>query len=186
MAQYIPKDALVAEIERREKIHFNDYHIKLNGRPADYGACNALCQIRSFINSMEVKDVDEEPVCEDLEEEIKKYFTCNPEITLRERTFGEIARHFANWQKQKEEKELRDFYEKRNQGDASYKDLLAFKEGVEIGREEMKTQMMKEAIETDVRINVPIDDDYVYVRAYVKKELLQPRERVKVIIVKED
>ncbi len=58
MARLIDKDVLVAEIEKRKNIHFTDYHINNNGRPADYGACNALCQILSFIESLEVKEVD--------------------------------------------------------------------------------------------------------------------------------
>ena len=58
MAQYIDKSALVAEIERRQKIHFNDYHINGNNNPADYGACNALTQIIDFINTLEVKGVN--------------------------------------------------------------------------------------------------------------------------------
>ena len=52
----IDKDTLVAEIERRQKIHFNDYHIIGNNSPADYGACNALTQILSFIDTLEVID----------------------------------------------------------------------------------------------------------------------------------
>lgn len=54
----IDRDALVAEIERRQKIHFNDYHIIGNNSPADYGACNALTQILAFIDTLEVKEVD--------------------------------------------------------------------------------------------------------------------------------
>lgn len=61
MEQYIPKSALAAEIERRQKIHFNDYHINGNNSPADYGACNALTQILAFIDTLEVKEA-EEPV----------------------------------------------------------------------------------------------------------------------------
>ena len=56
--ELIDKNALVAEIERRQKIHFNDYHINGNNSPADYGACNALTQILAFINTLEVKEVD--------------------------------------------------------------------------------------------------------------------------------
>lgn len=67
MAQYIDKDALVAEIEKRQKIHFNDYHINGNNSPADYGACNALTQILAFIDTLEVKEVD-------FEKEIDKFY----------------------------------------------------------------------------------------------------------------
>jgi len=54
----IDKDALVAEIRRRKKIHFNDYHINGNNSPADYGACNALTQILAFIDTLEVKEFE--------------------------------------------------------------------------------------------------------------------------------
>ena len=56
--ELIDKSALVAEIERRQKIHFNDYHINGNNNPADYGACNALTQILDFIHTLEVKEVN--------------------------------------------------------------------------------------------------------------------------------
>lgn len=52
----IDRDKVVAEIRRRQKIHFNDYHINGNNSPADYGACNALTQILDFIGTLEVKD----------------------------------------------------------------------------------------------------------------------------------
>ena len=56
-----------AEIERQKEIHFKDYHINKNGNSADYGACNALTQLLSFIDSLE-----EEPVSNDLEEFTKR------------------------------------------------------------------------------------------------------------------
>ena len=56
--ELIDKAAVVAEVKRRQKIHFNDYHINGNNNPADYGACNALTQILDFINTIEVKEVN--------------------------------------------------------------------------------------------------------------------------------
>ena len=56
--ELIDKAALVAEVKRRQKIHFTDYHINGNNSPADYGACNALTQILDFINTLEVKEVN--------------------------------------------------------------------------------------------------------------------------------
>ena len=60
-------EKIKAEIERRKKIHFEDYHIKGNNNPADYGACNALTQLLSFIDTLEVEGVD-------LEKEINLWF----------------------------------------------------------------------------------------------------------------
>lgn len=57
MVHLIDKDALVAEIRKRQKIHFNDYHINGNNSPADYGACNALTQILDFIDTLKVEGV---------------------------------------------------------------------------------------------------------------------------------
>ena len=72
MEQYINKSALVAEIERRQKIHFNDYHINGNNNPADYGACNALTQILDFINAIEVKEVDIASMADDYYDALMK------------------------------------------------------------------------------------------------------------------
>ena len=52
MEQYIPKSALVAEIEKR--INFNE---KLNAH-SRLDECNAIL---SFIDSLEVKEMEEEP-----------------------------------------------------------------------------------------------------------------------------
>lgn len=60
-------EKIKAEIERQKEIHFKDYHINKNGNSADYGACNALTQLLSFIDSLE-----EEPVSNDLEEFAKR------------------------------------------------------------------------------------------------------------------
>ena len=68
MKQYIDKAAVIAEIERRQKIHFTEYHINENNTPVNYGACKALTQILDFINTLEVKEVEEEPVSEELKE----------------------------------------------------------------------------------------------------------------------
>ena len=72
MEQYIKKSALVAEIERRQKIHFNDYHINGNNNPADYGACNALTQILDFINTLEVKEVNITEMADDYYDALMK------------------------------------------------------------------------------------------------------------------
>jgi len=48
-----------------------------------------------------------------------------------------------------------------------------------------KQKMMKNAIESDVRLETPVGD-YVYVRCYVKKENLQEHDKVKIIILNEE
>lgn len=66
MEQYIKKSALVAEIEKR--INFN---VKLNAH-SRLDECNAIL---SFVNNLEVKEVDLEKALSDLDREIKDFVT---------------------------------------------------------------------------------------------------------------
>ena len=67
MSEYIDKSALVAEIERikREECPIDTYE----------GRCKLFWfeQFLSFLNALEVKEVQEEPVSEDLEEAANDY-----------------------------------------------------------------------------------------------------------------
>lgn len=53
----------------------------------------------------------------------------------------------AEWQKEQDERVYREFFNERNQGDASFRDLLVYKEGHRDGMEEHKDQMMKDSVE---------------------------------------
>lgn len=65
MAHYIDKDALVAEINQR----IEDYKAHKIDDSYHYGLIFALEDLRDdFIDTLEVKEVQEEPVSEDLEE----------------------------------------------------------------------------------------------------------------------
>jgi hypothetical protein len=69
MAQYIDKNALVAEIDR-QKIGYN-----VDGKHSvEYDITRKIIDI---INSLEVKEVKEEPVSEDLEEAAWQYYDRN-------------------------------------------------------------------------------------------------------------
>ena len=60
MAQYIDKDALVAEIERRKQVAFGWMETAPNDAiEAEFELCD---DILSFINTLEVKEVDLENV----------------------------------------------------------------------------------------------------------------------------
>ena len=125
MIQYIDKDALVAEIERRTKEHHSGYLV-------------CLKDILSFIDSMKEEPVSEsinfeqelykafgqvkdftlgvriakrfydmgknsqEPVSEELEEEIIRYVGYPQEVDedISTTMIRKAARHFANWQKE--------------------------------------------------------------------------------------
>ena len=75
MAQYIDKDALVAEIERKRR-----YHLDLTEYNSGYK--NALIDILSFLNTLEVKGLQEEPVSIDFEQELYKAFGQVKDFTL--------------------------------------------------------------------------------------------------------
>lgn len=92
MAQYINKDALVAEIERRKQVAFGWMETAPNDAiEAEFELCD---DILSFINTLEVKEVD-------LEKEIDNYFNtsvrknllANDNVTLFMQCY-KVAKHF--------------------------------------------------------------------------------------------
>ena len=86
MTQYIDKDALVAEIERRIK---TNKECMLGLRNLDYYQCkvDVLNDTISFINTLEVKEVD-------LEKELDSMIT--PELKLHKAlpSLFDVAKHF--------------------------------------------------------------------------------------------
>ena len=85
----IDKDALVSEIE------------KLYNGEIDTYTRNILDRLKSNIDTLEVKEVQEESVSEDLEEEIDNYVKRNGYDGLDSiEEVKYIANHFAEWQKQ--------------------------------------------------------------------------------------
>ena len=74
MAQYISKAALVAEIERLEKKNNESENVY------DFGTEHALKSILSFINTLEVKEVDLEEKATQLSQ---KYFPDEENIWAR-------------------------------------------------------------------------------------------------------
>ena len=81
MAHLIDKDASLAEIERLEnKLYYEPENFK------DVGAKMALDSLKSFLNTLEVKEVD-------LEKEINDYhITKKPTVWFN--TLEDIAKHF--------------------------------------------------------------------------------------------
>ena len=81
MKKYIDKDALIAEIEKElntTKKYSTEY---VNGKKY------ALKKILSFIDTLEVKEVD-------LEKEIASQYESNYEDYLTYEEFADIAKHF--------------------------------------------------------------------------------------------
>lgn len=83
MAQYIDKDALVAEVERRIKSTNNDVKI---GAIESFTVSKTLNSLISFINTLEVKEVD-------LENEIDDWYNTMG-IPITTDALKETARHF--------------------------------------------------------------------------------------------
>jgi hypothetical protein len=68
MVHLIDKDALVAEIERLKNTSLEYGYNTMQKVLADSGKDISLRQLQNFIDILEVKEVQEEPVSEDLEE----------------------------------------------------------------------------------------------------------------------
>ena len=73
MTQYIDKAAVVAEIESKKKYAKTLGNNAINSSMQQFydGMKQGCVDILSFINTLEAKEVQEEPVSEDLEEFIK-------------------------------------------------------------------------------------------------------------------
>ena len=99
MEQYIDKSALVAEIKRRIK---TNKECMLGLRNLDYyqGKVDALNDTISFIDTLEVKEVQEEPVSEDLGEYINDLSKQFPEVSFAK--LSRIAVRVAKWQEKQD------------------------------------------------------------------------------------
>ena len=98
MAQYINKAAVVAEIERRIK-EFDEIGTYLSPKGT---LTNLLC----FLDTTDTKEVEEEPVSNDLEEAARKIATRHSRIT-GDTYYANDAWFFkkgAQWQKEQMEK----------------------------------------------------------------------------------
>lgn len=110
MAQYIDKDALVAEIERRTDELWEllpDASKVENGSITTSEACNtgkytALESFGRFINTLEVREVKDEPVSEDLEDAVNAYIGHKPDVDENSSVYGkrQAFKAGANWQKE--------------------------------------------------------------------------------------
>lgn len=117
---------------------------------------------------------EEEPASKDLEEEIKKMQShYNQYAPLYASDIEHIARHFAGWQKVKDEKWLQDNYKKiYNNG---------LDEGFGDGRDSMEEDMMKDVVEIPLHQWLPA---LLYDKMIEKG--FKDGDMVKLIIVKEE
>ena len=114
MAQYIDKDALVAEIERRTDELWEllpDASKVENGSITTSEACNtgkytALESFGRFLDTLEVKEMKEEPVSEDLEDAVNAYIGHKPDVDESSSVYGkrQAFKAGAQWKKEQFEK----------------------------------------------------------------------------------
>lgn len=154
---------------------------------------------------------DKNPVCEELEEAAFKYadahcvelyklfethYDKDKKCLISILTSGDVAninqfgedafKAGSKWQKEKDESIYRKFFNDRNQGDASFYDLLAYREGHRDGMDEQKEQMMKNMVEGRVCAVYPLKDgnDVQYGVLYPKGVLPhKDGQKVRIIII---
>lgn len=97
MTQYIDKDALVTEIERRRDLHYK-YYMKNGAGSISECKYDEDRDILSFINTLEVKDVD---LDEEITDYINRYYHIRFDETLERGNdplttidFEEIVKYF--------------------------------------------------------------------------------------------
>jgi len=141
----IDKSALVAEIERLRMNYgrvFNEYDAGFSE-----GRSSAFDEVLSFLDTLEVKEVEEEPASNDLEAEFVLYLKHKFNIPQEGNTLKtdgwrpspydllDIAKHFAQWQKKQEVKEVdlekeihsaADQYDINNNGNIYWEDIVGF------------------------------------------------------------
>lgn len=116
----IDKDKIVAEIEKRIKEHHSGYLV-------------CLKDILSFLETLEVKEVNEEPVNNDLEEASKKWL--RPQLDKSYANYGEVKMM-----------ELTHF------------DGYSMLDAIEFGAEWQKEQMIDKAFKyINYQLNLPSD-----------------------------
>lgn len=86
MTQYIDKAAVVAEIER-----LKDFYDRFDDNIQSVAKYNVLVDILSFLNSLEVKDVDLDYIKDELDRVVKIY---KPDGDFGWGTLYNIATHF--------------------------------------------------------------------------------------------
>ena len=163
------------------------------GKPTDPDILTVVMKGGRMLYCDEVCPVDslqEEPVSDELDEASVNYAATGEFLPNgKEMIDFQLEKAFkagAKWQKTKDEKILRDFFNARNQGDASFKDLLAFKEGVETGRKEMEEKMMAKAIDGKIYETQARSKLKAVTTGNLSRLDYKVDDKVKVIVIKED
>lgn len=119
----------------------------------------------AFMNSL-----PNEPVSEDLEKEMNKMFPILGHTASTKLGFYDVARHFANWQKQKDEENTKSMY----------------KVGINLGKEQMRQQIMKDAVEVPIEEAVPFGSCKWKLCAKLWLDKGVKGNKVKLVIIKDE
>lgn len=174
-------EAIKNEIQRRISQFESKYPVDLGGYWNDEESDAYACaeEYKRFIQFID--SIPEEPVSEDLEEEVKKWknhyinvLDHNLKIDLMDIEI--VARHFAEWQKQKD-KQLVGATQK-----------ISHQHGYDEGRIDMREEMMKDAVNTII-INdwtYGKDPDHAIIPAIHQRiDGFKVGDKVKIIIIKD-
>ena len=159
------KEIIKQDIERRIEKYGPDFK-------TPYDAMYQLLTLLDFIDS-----IPEESTSEDLEEEIDRcwegWIDPNPEVKgvdgyLSKDEFSVYARHFAEWQKQKDQETIE----------------LAEEHAMLAGMEKMREEMMKDAVDATI---LDIDAQTIEFGLWPEKLLdIKEGDKIKIIIIKEN
>lgn len=184
--RYIDADRLKAEIESR----MGD--CDANSKNPNQLLWAELAALIPFVNSLQ-----QEQPSEDLDADITAYlntrysdrFKDSKIVDFTTTEAFELAHHFAEWQKAQMGEQARKELAKT---DITLADLVAFDEGLKLGRRLERQDMLKDAVEGKVvKLADTYDDLTISVEGKELNEALQPLgvkdgDKVKIIIVKED
>ena len=168
-------DLIRAEIERRKEIYENTVDFARSTGQDECASINInlanLCEnFLSFLSTLQEQPegtpnwysnpLEEQLACDDLEKEAVSYCFDNG-LNLSPRVATDFARHFAQWQKEQDEKML----------------TVEYLKGVEWGKQDTKEQMTKEEVgwNQDVlkdlkKAGKPWNEAELWVKEYANKE----------------
>lgn len=187
MTKYIDADLLIRKI--RGQIRLENLNLAALGGGGQTFCVNTLEWVLKQLDTLQQEQL-EKPVPADLEEATEKHSTnydstiyyileSSNQKTIWRREHNEIFIAGAKWQKE-QTKGKKWIFE-----DEYHKDM---ERSFQDGRENMKEQMMKEAVEGIAVINANAKEDgFGYVRSdYMPDDVLRGLGNFKLIIVKED
>jgi len=181
MARYIPLDVVVAEINKR----IMDAPINHIGHQRVW----AYNDVKDILNTLETKEVQEEPVIKGLEEAAIEAF--KHIVDSDKNSFLEIFKAGAKWKEEQYKKNLLDVCKKQTEEEAEIERdfiegiidehrLPTFDDAIKYGMRLQKEQMMKDAFDAE------LDDVCGFLTISVPYHNGIAGDKVKVIIIKSE